>query len=1070
MRVAALVLLGAICLTRLPIDLLPKVSIPTIAVNTTWPNVAPEEMETQITRPLEQAVSSAQNISQVTSSTTQGSSSVRIQFNWGTDVGQAAVDVLQLVQRASRNFPDDPTIQAPSVFKFDPSAIPIVVYAISGENDPVKLRTTLENEIVPMIESADGVAAANVTGGQTRSIMVDVDPKKLQAYNLSLSDVQKRIVQENLNQSAGIAKEGNTEYTIRSVNYLKLPDFVKLPVGVFNGAIVPLGAVATVRDSHQETRIETWLNGEPAVGLSITKQSDANTVSTAAAVKEHIAAVEKAYPNLKFSVAYDQSGFIENSIEDLKRTAIIGGVLAILILMFFLRNVRSTLVVAMSIPISITSTFALLYFGGFTLNTISLSGLALATGLIVDDAVVVLENIYRHIERDKRRAAEAAVTGTTEIMSAVTASTFTVMIVFLPLLLIKGQSGQTFTQFALVVIFSIAVSLLDATTLVPMLASRLIKEEEIEEEAHPELRAKRGKKVGPLTKFFDWAGTRLNAMDASYHRGLQWSISHRWWVVGGAIAITASSWLLVPMIGSEMLPKTDSGDFTVNVKLPVGTALSTTRGVMKRVEKILLADKDIQTVFLGSGTNLSFRGVGSNAISYQGGATVRLKENHSKSTQDVIKQVQRQLGQIPGIRAQVTPYDLVSQILTGNTTNMEVDVFGQNQDELSAKAKEVQQAMSKVAGLESVDISLQEATPELQWTIDRDKALAYGVSFQDIANAISASTNGTLSSYYQEKGYQYPIYVELPENTRRTRQELLNLPITPSLRASGATGAAKQITLGQVATPSIALGPNEITRIDRQRYIAVNGRVTDRTESEVQADITKALKDVQFGNGLRWDFGRNQQRRAEEFSGLGVAVGLAIALIYMLLAAQFESFIYPLIVLTSVPLCAFGVVVALFLTGKAFGLTAFIGLLMLIGIVVKNGILLVDYTNQLRSRGLGRDEAILRASPTRLRPILMTTFAAALGMLPLAMGIGKGTETQAPLATAVVGGLCTSTFLTLFVVPCVYTFFDDLARRFRKNNQDLAAATLVEPSLEALEKRPAPDEPTSGAPEVTPHA
>jgi hydrophobic/amphiphilic exporter-1 (mainly G- bacteria), HAE1 family len=1046
MRIAALVLLGAICLIRLPIDLLPKVSIPTVVVSTSWPNVAPEEMETTITRPLEQAVSSATNLLEVDSTTTQGQSSVRIQFNWGTDIGQAAVEVLQLVQRARTNFPSDPTLGQPLVFKYDPSTLPIMVFSVSGESDAIKLRTVLDNNISPIIESANGVAAATVTGGQQRAIMIDVDPIKLQAYGIPLQQVSSRIVAENINLPAGIAKQGNTEYTIRSVGYLNSPaEAADIPVGVYKNSIVTLGMVAKVSDSHQETRIITRLNGKQSAGLIITKQTDANTVSTAQNVLEKIKQANKLYPNLKFDLVYDQAGFIQNSIDDLKNTAIIGGLLAILILMMFLRNFRSTMVVALSIPISIVSTFALLYFCGFTLNTISLSGLALATGLIVDDAVVVLENIFRHIERYKRSATDAAISGTTEILSAVIASTLTVMIVFLPLFMIKGQSGQTYTQFALVVIFSIAVSLLDATTVVPMLASRLIKEEEVEEEAHPELRAQRGKKTGPVTRIFDWFGDKFNKMDASYHKGLSWALHHRLMVLGGAVGITGASFLLLPLIGSEMLPATDSGNFTVNLKLRVGSAFSSTNDTMKVVEQHLLSNPDIEAVFTASGSNLSIRGTSTTAIGYQAGAIVRLKDNRKHSTQEVIKSVQKDLGRLPGIRALVTPYDLVTQVLTGGASNMEVDVFGNDQVQVMAKAKEVMEKLRQIPGLQSVDLGVQDATPEIQWKVDRKKAQELGVSFTDIANALTTATSGTLSSYYQEKGFQYPIYVQVPESSRKTVPELLSLPLTPS--AKGGTTPNKAILLGQVATPIETVGPNQLTRIDRRRFIAVTGRVQERPDSEVQADIQSTLDKMDFPSGMTWQFGLAQQRNKDEFSGLGSAIFLAVALIYMLLASQFESFIYPLVVLTSVPLCALGVLLALFISGKAFGLTAFIGLLMLIGIVVKNGILLVDYTTQLRGKGMPRDEAILLASPTRLRPILMTSCAAVLGMLPLALGLGKGSETQQPLAIAVVGGLTTSTMLTLFIVPIVYTLFDDLARRLRKDPRDLYPPTPIEPNV-----------------------
>lgn len=1066
MRIASLVLLGFICLFKLPVDLLPKVSFPTVAVITTWPNVAPEEMETQITRPIEQAVSSASNIYQVSSSTTEGSSSVRVQFNYGTDIGQAAVDVLQLVERARQKFPTDPTLQTPIVFKIDPSQLPILIYGVSGEPNPATLKSILNNQVSPILQSANGVASAVATGGLDRAIIVDVNPDKLRAYHLSLAQVSQRIVAENLDLPAGIAKESNTEYTIRSLGYFNSPEEAgKIPVGSYNGQLVALNQIASVRDAAQETRLYTRLNGVPAAGMIIVKQSEANTVDTAKNVQEKIKQVNKLYPNLKWGLAYDQAQFITNSIDDVKNSALIGGVLAAIILLFFLRNVRSTLVVSLSIPISIVSTFALLYVCGFTLNNLSLSGLSLATGLIVDDAVVVLENIFRHIERDKKRAAEAAVTGTAEIASAVVASTITIMVVFLPLLLIKGQAGQLFTQFALVVIFSIAVSLLDATSVVPMLASRLIKEEQIEEEAEEHTaegkKHRDEKKRGPIQRMFDWFGDRFDELDASYHRGLAWAIHHRVWVLVGAVAICACSFLLIPQIGTELLPQTDSGNFTVLMKMPVGTALSVTDQVMKQAEQIVLTDPDVQTIFSAAGTTLSLRGTSTSLTPYQGSMTVKLKDDRKRSTQDIMKAMQKKLAVIPGARAIVQPYDIVTQVISGGNQNVEVDIYGTDLTTLASLSRGIlQQVRSSIPGMENADTNTQDATPELQFKVDRDKALQLGVSFNDIATTINTATNGTLASYYQEAGFQYPIYVQFPEGSRKTIDELLNLPISPGTRSASTSGS--YVLLRQVATPILALGPNEITRQNSQRYIAIQAVTQGRPQSEILTDLKNLLNKQKFPPGYYWDYGLNQKRQSEEFSGLGLAVGMAIALIYMLLASQFESFVYPLTILATVPLSIIGVALALFLTGRAFGLTAFIGLLLLIGIVVKNGILLIDYTNQLRGRGLERDEAVLTASPTRLRPILMTTSAAILGMVPLALGIGKGSETQAPLATAVIGGLTTSTLLTLFVVPVVYTLFDDLGRFFQKDHRDLARAEVVPASVGAVERIPSRNEEDNG--------
>lgn len=595
------------------------------------------------------------------------------------------------------------------------------------------------------------------------------------------------------------------------------------------------------------------------------------------------------------------------------------------------------------------------------------------------------------------------------------------MVVFLPLLLIKGQAGQMFTQFALVVIFSLAVSLLDAVTVVPMLASKVISGE-----AHTEnLNNASSDHKSVLMRIFHNFGIWFDAMDSNYREALQWALHHRWVVIGGALAVTASSFLLWPWVGTEMMPQTDSGDFNISVKMPPGTSVATTNKVMQKVEAIVLSNPNVRTAFASAGSSMSMRGNSASLIASQGSVTVKLKDDRKASTKDIMDDLRKKMGRIPGARPRLNQYDLVSTIMSGGNQSVEVDIFGEDLSTLSMLGKEVMGRIRDVPGLENVDVNWQESMPEIQWKIDRKKASQSGVTFQDVANTINTATNGSISSYYQEKGFQYPIVVEMPENQRKTIPELQNLVVNPSIPGSGSKG----VLLSQLATPVYGTGPSEITRQDRQRYIAVNGTPQGRSSGEIKADIEKAIAGMKLPSGYYWDWGTNQKRQAEEFGGMGLTVLLAICVIYILLASQFESLIHPLTILLSVPLAATGVILALFLSGKAFGLTAFIGVLMLVGIVVKNGILLVDYTNVLRSRGMGRNEALLTAGPTRLRPILMTASAAILGMLPIALGLGKGSEIQGPMATSVIGGLITSTVLTLFVVPTVYTLLDDAVRR-----------------------------------------
>ena len=1052
MRIAALVLLGAICIARLPVDLLPAVTLPTVGVVTTWPNVSPEEVETQVTRPIEQAVSAAPNLYLVNSSSLEGSSIVRVQFTWGTDIGQAAVDVLQLVERARQAFPTDPTLETPVVFKFDPTQLPILIFGVSGESDPVKLRTLLDNEVTPMIESAAGVASAVTSGGQERAIIVNLDPVRMQAHGVSVAQVIARIGQENVNLPAGIGKQSRTEYVIRSLGWALSPaDLAQIPLTSDNGQIVKLSDVADVQDSHPEQRVFTRLNGQPSVGMIISKQSNANTVATAQAVFQRIKDVQRIYPQLQFGLAYNQAQYIVTSVHDVEMNAVVGGLLAVIILLFFLRNVRSTLVIALSIPISIISTFALIYLAGFTINTMTLGGLALSTGLIVDDAVVVLENIFRHTQQSGEPPMEAAVNATDEIISAVFASTWTIMVVFLPLLLIKGQAGQMFTSFALVVIFAIAISLLDATTVVPMLSTRLIlgrtRGGDLTDMGH-----------GLLGRAFGAFGSWFDRQREAYREALRWCLHHRLFTLLVAVLITVSALFLAPHIGTELMPQTDSGDFSVNVKMPVGTALSETNRTMKRVEKILMDDPDVATIFSASGSLLTLRGTTAFTASYQGSVTVKLKDERKHTTAQVITRLRQRFARLPAAQVFPAQLDLVSLIMTGGQQNVEVDIFGDDLNTLSELSNQVMDKARNITGYQNIDVNWQAAQPEIQWVVDREQAANLGVTFSDVANTINTATNGYIASYYQESGFQYQILVQMPEGLRKTIAQMQDLTINGSLSPTQATAATPSPTqavsatptfattssgrssstqtapvlLSQVATPHIAMGPSEITRLDRQRYIAITGNPEGRSAGQIQQDMQQALADFRLPVGYRWDWGITQKRQAEEFSGMGLAVVLAIGLIYMLLASQFEDFVHPLTVLFTVPLAATGVILALFLSGRTFGLTAFIGVLMLVGIVVKNGILLVDYTKRQQAKGLSREEALLVAGPTRLRPILMTASAAVLGMLPLALQLGRGSEVQSPMATAVIGGLTTSTLLTIFVVPVVYTLLDDAEQFVRR--------------------------------------
>jgi HAE1 family hydrophobic/amphiphilic exporter-1 len=1047
MGTAAVILVGAVCLMRLPIDLLPDISFPVVSVRTSWPNVSPEEMERLISRPIEQAVSSATNIYRVSSESELGQSQVRIEFNYGTNMDTAAVEVLQLVERARERLPDDATLRSPVVYKFDPNNIPVMRFGLSSPGDPVAFRRLVDEQVVPRLEAVNGVGAAEVVGGVEREIRVEVDLERLRARGLTLGDISRRLAQENSNTPGGLAKQGNTEFLIRSMGLFERPSEVEnVILTSYGGQAVYVRDVAKVVDGPADQRVVTRLNGEPAIGIWIRKQSTANTVETAHALMTEVRSLQQDYPQIGWGIPSDFSRFIEQTIHHTQREALIGAMLAILIILLFLRNVRSTLVIGLSIPISVLATFGLFYLCNFTLNVMSLGGLALGVGLIVDDAIVVLENIYRHIERDGATPREAAVGGTNEVAMAVVAATVTVMVVFLPLLFVRGVTGQMYLQFALAVVFSIGVSLIMAMTVVPMLASRMVHSGggATDGPGAPELNGNRPlRPVGIGERLFLWSGRQFDRLDERYRGVLRWALRHRVVTLVIAMATLGLSLLLYPMVGTELMPKTDNGDFNVSYRLPTGSALAVTNTHSQQIEERLRNLHGVQTVFAtvgGSGWN-------NRPTSNQMQTTVRLKSGEGeRASTDVMGEARKALGSIPG-EVRVSQFDLVSRLLTGGD-NIELKIFGRDTDQLVESARDVMERVRTVPGLSNLDISWQPGPPELRVVVDRAKAAQFGLSFADIAGTVEAATEGVIPTYFEENGSQYRFRVRAIEEQRQTVESLGNILVragATQLTSQIALPRGSQIRLNQVARIEVASGPSRIERMNRERFVSVNGVPVDRPLGDVVAEIESRLQGYKLPEGYRFQWGGAQEQVARNFADLYLAVGLAILLIYMVLAAQFESFVHPLTIMFSVPLSIVGVLLALFLTGRAFGMTAFIGLLMLVGIVVKNAILLVDYTNVLRERGMDRDAAILQAGPTRLRPILMTTGATILGMFPLAMGMGKGTETQAPMATAVIGGLITSTLLTLVVIPVVYTVLDDLQHRRRFGRPRIAERA---PSME----------------------
>jgi HAE1 family hydrophobic/amphiphilic exporter-1 len=1028
MRILIFVLLGAIAFVQLPVELLPDVSPPSMFVSTSWSGVAPEDLESQITLAVEDALATVPGVVNLSSQTSEGSSRVTVEFDPGYDLGQAALDILQQVQRAQRGFPtDDPSLQAPTVQKFDPNSMPVLVLGVSGISDPVRLRSILFDEIKPILESAEGVGAANVNGGQERAIMVEFDTASLLAHSISSDDIVNSLRQENRNVPGGTVFEGNRQLLVRSYGWIQtIQELGQIPVGSPSGNVLPLSAVAKVSDSQRDVSNIQRLNGKPAASIEIQKQSGSNTVTTVEQVLEKLESVKVSYPELEFVEIYNQATYVNKAVHSLEEAAVLGGCLAMLVIFFFLRNFRSTLVVATSIPVSVISTFGFMWWFDYSLNTMSLVGLALATGLIVDDAVVVMENIYRKMEHEGMDPKTAAVEGTRPIISAVISSTLTIMIVFFPLLLIPGQTGQMFKQFALVVIVSLAFSTFDALTGVPMLCSQYIRVEKKDPEKTP----------GFWDRTFVTWGRWFDALDANYEATLAKALKRPWRVLMAATVLTLSSLVLVPFIGYDFMPATDTGVLRMSMSMPKSTSLEETDRAMLKLEAILAEHPDVDAYLTSVGSGAGSRGSRDSGSAY----IVLASDRKRPSAADVSQQLGAQFSQVPAVRAYPSTMDIVRRLIGGGNQGegFEINIFGPDLVVLNQISAQMIERLRTIPGANDIRNQAGDPTPEIRWIIDRAKATKLGVSFSQISSAIQTASEGVIASYLQTGGRRAPIVVQLAAEERRSTAQLRSLVVNADLMSQPSQGgpaitpgttanAAEGIALWQVATAENAMGYPTISRQARQRYGALVSAGQGRTVSELQAEVTESLADLDLPEGYRWDWSDRMKRQSGEFQKLFFAAVLAVVLIYMLLCIQFENVIVPLSILLSVPLCVIGVVLSLFLTAIPFSVMAGVGCLLLIGIAVKNGILLIENTLQARARGMSREDALLHACPERLRPILMTAFSAILGMIPIAL---RG-ELEAPMAVAVIGGLFASTMLTLLVVPLAYVLFDNLQQRLR---------------------------------------
>lgn len=1009
----AIVMIGVFSLSRLSIDLLPDIEFPTLTISTSYSGASPKEVELLITEPMERAVSTVQNIEEVTSTSSEGSSSVRVSFVWGTDMSDAANDLRERVARL--RLPEDAS--DPTIFKFDTSAFPIMFLGLSGGMPLDKIRKYADDEIQHRFEQIEGVAAVSVRGGMEREIHVDVDRSQMEAVGFSFSQITNALRNENLDKPGGYLETERNELLLRtSGQYTSIAQIANTVIGYQNGAPIYLNQIAEVKDSFRERRSETRLKGKPGVSIMIQKQPGENSVKIADRVIKRADSINRTLPaGMELFVIRDTSEFVRDSIRQIQQMAVIGGFLAILILFAFLQNIRSTLIISVAIPIAVITTFILMSSAHLTLNMMTLGGLALGVGMLLDNAIVVLENIFRHRESGDD-AYQAASVGTKEVSAAITASTLTTLCVFLPMLFATtGMQGIFFRQLAYTVSFALLASLFVALTLVPVMSAKFLH-------IKPRSQGSENGNSGLKAKI---AGA-FDALNDKYRDALEWTLNHRLWVMIVCPLILVLVLAIIPTLGTELMPEVDEGSISINIELPVGTKFQITDELTKKMEKIVQESlPEMRTMRTNVGSSGRFFSTSSRSHTASISIDLVEKEERKRSSDEVISDLRKKLSGFPDATVRISARgSMMTRIMGGRAERLEVDVRGHDLATGAVLAEQVKAIVESVEGTENVRVSREEGKPELTVLVDRDKASILGLNLSVIANTLNIGLTGEVATRYREGGDEFDVRVRLKKEDRLSLDNVRTFFLK--------TGANSTVPLGNIARIQEGVGPIAIQRRDQERIITVSASTSGRDFGSIAGEVSERLASITVPEGFIIRLAGEQEEQSEAYRGLLFTLLLAVALVYMVMAAQFESLLHPFLIMFSIPFAAIGVILMIFITGTNISVPVFIGIIMLAGIVVNNAIVLVDYINLMRSQGMDVREAILEGGRRRLRPILMTTLTTVFALVPLSLGLGAGAEMQAPMARTVIGGLTVASLFTLFFIPTLYSLFESAKTRLKR--------------------------------------
>ena len=1011
MMIMSLIVLGLFSYYKLNVDLYPDVDIPYVVITTILPGAGPEQIETDVTQIIEDAVNPVEGVDFIQSTSQENVSIVVIAFKLEIDGKDAAQDVREKIAAIRAELPTE--IEDPVIQRYDPASFPIMNLTVSGNMSDKEITSFTKDVVKKRLENIPGVGSVDLVGGSEREIQIEVDVARLRAYNISIQDIIQNVGGQNVEIPGGNVTEGSQQLLVRTMGkYKNVEDFNKVIVATPQGKSVYLSDVARVIDGVEEQTSLSRVNGKIAVGLNIIKQSGSNTVQVAHNVNKQVEKLLKDIPEgLTINVVQDNSIFIEDSIDDVIFDILYGGLLAIVVIYLFLANFRATVISGLALPASIIASFILMFALGFTLNMMSLLALSLAVGLLIDDAIVVIENIYRHMAQGETPM-EAAKSASEEIGLAVMATTFTIVAVFVPVAFMPGIVGRFFYEFGITISAAVVVSLFVAFTLTPMLSSKWLHREDEEHLDQGNILQK------VLYKFNHW----FDKLNAKYENSLRWSLTHRKTIVIGAIGIFVVSFMLMGMLGSQFFPESDESQFTLTVNASPGSSLEQTSMICEKVETKLRERKEVKTVLTTIGSS-------NNPVTK---ATILVKLVPSKerenSDQQIMADIREQVKTIAGASFSF----MVQGGPGGNEKPVTLSIRGDDLKKLELIADKVEAIVKQTSGAVDVENSLELSKPEIRINIDREKASDLATNPYLIASTVRAMVDGAVATQYQEGDEQIDVRVRLKKEDRSNINDLSLLTVKSFKQINGKDFL---VPITDIATISQDVGPSKINRYARQKEIRVDANLYGRFLGVALADILKETEKIQLESGYSINVIGEGEMQEESMANMMLTLLLAVVFVYIVLAAQFDSFIHPFSIMLALPMSIIGAVLALLVFGSSLSVMSMIGIIMLMGLVTKNGILLVDYTNVLRERGMSRFDALVKAGPTRLRPILMTTFAMIFGMVPVALALGEGAEFRAPMGQAVIGGLITSTLLTLFIVPVVYSILDDVSNYFSKNKK-----------------------------------